>query len=126
MKQRALIIGVSDYEKLEQLSYCRNDGNSMYKTLSWGGYEISESNKLVGNINFATMRKAIMDFFDDSSISPEDILIFYYSGHGIPDVDGDVYLATSEIEPAFPYRNGFSFGRLTKMAQRTNALRSRT
>ena len=96
------------------------------EALSWGGYEISESNKLVGNINFATMRKAIMDFFDDSSISPEDILIFYYSGHGIPDVDGDVYLATSEIEPAFPYRNGFSFGELDENGSKNECFESST
>ena len=67
------------------------------------------------------MRKAIIDFFVDSSISPEDILIFYYSGHGIPDIDGDVYMSTSEIDPDAPYRYGFSFSELTKMAQRTIA-----
>jgi Caspase domain len=90
MQRRALIIGISDYNNLQQLSFCKNDGNSMYKTLCWGGYIIPNDRKLIGRINWAEMRKAIIDFFVDSSISPEDILIFYYSGHAIPDIDGDV------------------------------------
>jgi hypothetical protein len=123
MQRRALIIGISDYNNLQQLSFCKNDGNSMYKTLCWGGYIIPNDRKLIGRINWAEMRKAIIDFFVDSSISPEDILIFYYSGHAIPDIDGDVYMSTSEIDPDAPYRYGFSFSELTKMAQRTIATR---
>ena len=122
-KKRALVIGVSEYEKLEQLSFCKNDGDSIYEVLYSVGYHIPNKKKLVGNVNWERMRKAIIDFFDDSSISPDDTLIFYYSGHGVPDTDGDVYLATSEIEPASPYRSGFSFSELTKMAHRTIATR---
>lgn len=123
MQRRALIIGISDYDKLQNLSFCKNDGNSIYKTLSWGDYIIPNDRKLIGRINWAEMRNAIIDFFVDPSISPEDILIFYYSGHGIPDIDADMYLSTSEIDPDAPYRNGFSFNELTKMAQRTIATR---
>jgi hypothetical protein len=45
--------------------------------------------------------------------------VFYYSGHGIPDVDGDIYLSSSEIEPDEPFRRGFSFNDLAKMIQRS-------
>ena len=105
------------------MSFCKNDADSIYEVLYSVRYHIPNEKKLVGNVNWDRMRKAIIDFFDDSSISPDDTLIFYYSGHGVPDTDGDVYLATSEIEPASPYRSGFSFGELTKMAHRTIATR---
>ncbi|MDQ3969943.1 MAG: tetratricopeptide repeat protein, partial [Thermoproteota archaeon] len=50
-------------------------------------------------------------------------MLFYYSGHGVPDTDGDVYLATSEIDPDAPYRSGFSFSDLTRMMNRTGSMR---
>ena len=64
-----------------------------------------------------------MDFFTDVNNKAQDTLLFYYSGHGIPDVDGDIYLASSEIDPDAPYRRGFSFNELTKMVQRSVSIR---
>jgi len=119
--KRALVIGISDYLKLEQLQFCQHDGNSMFQVLLSVGYAIPHTNKLVGNVSWEEMRKAIIDFFDDPAISPDDTLIFYYSGHGVPDIHGDVYLGTSEIDPASPYRGGFAFSELTKMVQLTIA-----
>ncbi len=119
--KRALVIGVSDYLKLEQLRFCQHDGNSMYQVLRSVGYAIPHTNKLVGNISWERMRKAIIDFFDDPAISLDDTLIFYYSGHGVPDIQGDVYLGTSEIDPASPYRGGFALSELTKVVQMTLA-----
>jgi hypothetical protein len=49
-----------------------------------------------------------MIFFDDVGNNPDDTLLFYYSGHGVPDVDGDIYLASSDTDPDKPYRRGFS------------------
>ena len=69
------------------------------------------------------MREAIIDFFTDVNTKAEDTLLFYYSGHGIPDVDGDIYLASSEIDPDAPFRKGFSFNELTKMIQRSVSIR---
>ncbi len=41
----------------------------------------------------------------------------------MPDVDGDIYLASSDIDPNEPYRRGFSFEELTKMIQRSTSTR---
>ena len=122
MKQRALIIGVSDYNKLQQLNFCQNDGKSMYEALRHLGYDIPDRNKLIGKVDWVKMRKAMMDFFEDPTITHDDILIMYYSGHGVPTND-EVYLATSEIEPDSPHRNGIPFKDLTGMIQRTIANR---
>jgi YVTN family beta-propeller protein len=69
------------------------------------------------------MREAIYDFFDNPSNKPEDTLLFYYSGHGIPDPYGDVFLASSEIDPDRPHRRGFSFGDLTQAINRSVSIR---
>ena len=37
----------------------------------------------------------------------------------MPDVDGDMYLASSDTDPDKPYRRGFSFEELTKMIQKS-------
>jgi uncharacterized caspase-like protein len=61
------------------------------------------------------MRDSIYDFFSDQNTKPDDLLLFYYSGHGVPDADEDVFLATSEIDPHLPSKRGFNFNELTKM-----------
>jgi hypothetical protein len=83
------------------------------------GYEISDKNKLVGEAKGEKVKDAIYDFFDDIRNIPDDTLLFYYSGHGVPDVDGDMYLASSDTDPDKPYRRGFSFEELTKMIQKS-------
>ncbi len=45
---------------------------------------------------------------------PDDLLLFYYSGHGIYD-DGDLYLATSETDPYIPSKRGFNFDELRRL-----------
>jgi type I restriction-modification system DNA methylase subunit len=67
------------------------------------------------------MREAIINFFTDPKIGPTDTLLFYYSGHGVPDEYGDVYFATSEIDHNFPYKRGYSFGDLAKMMEVTTS-----
>jgi uncharacterized caspase-like protein len=61
------------------------------------------------------MRDSIYDFFRAEDINHNDTLLFYYSGHGVPDDDQDVFLATSDIDPNIPSRRGFNFNELTKI-----------
>ncbi|MFZ0225256.1 MAG: caspase family protein [Candidatus Nitrosopolaris sp.] len=117
--QKALVIGISEYTKLEGLNICKNDGTEVYKVLSSLGYEISDKNKLLGEAKGAEVKDVIYDFFGDIGVNPDDTLLFYYSGHGVFDIDGDVYLASSDIDPEEPYRRGFSMEELTKMMQRS-------
>ena len=108
-KKKALIVAISDYANLptdKQLPFCKNDGESMYDLLKTLGYDISESNKLVGKVNWQTMRDALRDFFIPREINSKDTLLFYFSGHGLVDGDGTFYLATSEIDPQNPFDRG--------------------
>jgi len=115
---RALVIGVSDYNEttINDLEFCRNDGEKILETLRTIGYDASNNihNGLIGHVKFDQLRNSIYDFFANPNNGANDTLIFYYSGHGIPDNDGDVYLSTSEVKPEEPYRFGFSFSDLTR------------
>lgn len=95
----------------------------MSKLLSSLGYQINNNHDLIGHVTWEKMRDGIINFFTDMSIKPSDTLLFYYSGHGVPDVDGDVYFATSETDYDFPYKRGFSFKELAKIIQRTISTR---
>jgi hypothetical protein len=124
--RKALIISVSDYyntSNLQTLDFCKNDGEEMYQLLDSLGYEILDNHKLVGHVRFDTMRDAIYDFFDNAHTKAEDTLVFYYSGHGVPAPDGDMCLASSEINPDDPYRRGFSSYELTRLIQNSNSIR---
>jgi uncharacterized protein YjbI with pentapeptide repeats len=124
-RRHALILGVSEYRNndLEQLSFCKNDGQRMCDILTSLGYNVPANRKLIGAIKADQMKESIYDFFTDESISSRDTLIFYYSGHGIPDINGDIYLASSEINPRQPFRSGFAFSDLADMMNRSVSTR---
>ncbi|MFY9869040.1 MAG: caspase family protein [Candidatus Nitrosopolaris sp.] len=103
-RKKALIIAVSEYVKDYPLKYCEKDGIEVSKLLSLPdlAYEIEKKNKLIGYVRSEKMRDAIVDFFNNEEVKPDDMLLFYYSGHGIPDQDGNKYLSSSEIDPELP------------------------
>jgi hypothetical protein len=49
-KRKALIVGISEYASLQKLDFCKKDGQEVYAILSSLGYEISENNKLIGEV----------------------------------------------------------------------------
>lgn len=118
-RRKALVIGISDYTNLQKLDFCKNDVKEVYEVLSSLGYDISDKFRLVGEAKGEKVRDAIFDFFDNVNNNLDDTLLFYYSGHGVPDADGDIYLASTDIDPDKPYRRGFSFEELTKMIQKS-------
>ncbi len=118
-KKKAMVVAVSKYdnEQVQDLPFCENDGESMHSTLKSLGYEIAEKNVLIGKINGIQMKDAIYDFFNDRTIRSKDTVLFYYSGHGMPDID-TVYLSSSDIDPEEPGKRGFSFEELRKMVNK--------
>jgi hypothetical protein len=120
-RRKALIIGVSEYENndLKPLPFCKQDADKMFDLLKSQGYLIPNDRNLIGEVKAHQMKDAIYDFFTEENIKSQDLLLFYYSGHGIPDVDDDVFLASSEINPIQPFRKGFLFSELTKMMNRS-------
>ena len=120
-QKKALVVGISDYTNLQALDFCKNDGTEIYEILSSLGYEISDKNKPVGEAKGERLKDVIYDFFDDKRNNLDDTLVFYYSGHGVPGADGEMYLASSDTDPDKPYRRGFSFEELRKRMENTIA-----
>lgn len=57
-RKKALIIAISEYDKanhLEDLPFCRNDGDEMINVLKSQGYEILDNHKLVGYVKYDVM-----------------------------------------------------------------------
>lgn len=118
--KKGIIISISDYDILQPLEFCRNDGTEMYELLKSLNYEIQTDHNLIGRVKWVEMRSAIVDFFRNISIKPSDTLLFYYSGHGILD-NGDHYLAPSETDPFSPDKNGFLFEELTRLMNKSHS-----
>ncbi len=91
----ALIIGNSHYQdsRLAQLVTPQEDVNDLASVLrapDIGGFE--EVTTLVDESD-ATTRLGIEDFFADKK--PDDLLVMYFSGHGVRDEQGRLYLAVN-------------------------------
>jgi uncharacterized protein YjbI with pentapeptide repeats len=124
-KRKALIIGVSNYDYLDNLDFCKNDGNEMYNFLKEGlEFEIRDEFKLTGNrVEHFSIHDKIISFFTDPIINSNDTLLFYYSGHGIPDIDFNLYLASSETDPDRPMLRSFPFDKLTDLVNQNTSKR---
>ena len=125
-QKKALVIAVSNYQNndLHDLDFCEKDGMEIYKTLKSLGYEMYGENQLIGNVSAQKIRDTVTDFFINNDIKTNDTLLFYYSGHGVPDSDGNVYLASTEIDPDVPIKRGFSFEVLTTIVGRSPSKKS--
>ena len=119
--KKALIVSISDYNDLENLDFCKNDGNEMFDILSNLGYEIPLHRKLIGNVEDTTVKKAIIDFFRTNTNDTADTLLFYFSGHGVLDGYEGRYFATSNINSAIPEENGIPFEFLTQQMDRSSS-----
>ena len=111
----AMVVAVSDYdsEHLRQLEFCKNDGAEMNKVLKNIGYEIKPNNLMVGKVDGHSLNDGIIEFFEDNEIKALDTVLFYFSGHGIPDTD-DTFLSSTNIDVSKPRLRGFSFNDLMK------------
>ena len=112
--KKALVVAVSSYDifsKLKPLEFCKNDGLEMYAVLKELRYDIPDNRRLIGYVDSSTLRNAIFDFFNGGE--ENDILVFYYSGHGVPDNRSMIHLAPSDIDSGRPMIKGFPFDDLT-------------
>jgi uncharacterized protein YjbI with pentapeptide repeats len=85
--------------------------------LSDNGYEIRERDKLIGRVDGNLLRDNIIEFFTDN-ISSDDLIVFYFSGHGYYDErTTKTYLVSSDFNKSKPLLRGFSFDDLTTLVE---------
>jgi len=92
-KRKALIISSYNYQdpKLKPLEAPVVDADSLVKVLKdalIGGFDT----EMLPNATSQQVRTKIEDFFFDAG--RDDTLLLYFTGHGVKDPDGNLYLAT--------------------------------
>ena len=130
----ALIIGVDTYYRkgldgkpsLPQLPSSKNDAIDFSNLIGSEkfGFNRYPHSPIIGSdldrLNgFIEIHRAIKDFFNNANI--EDILLFYFSGHGIRRQDEEVYLATPQVDPKDPLFEGFRLSDLTRLVNSSRA-----
>jgi uncharacterized caspase-like protein len=111
MPRRAVIVGINEYvdkENIPNLKGAEADAREMRDALcNRGGFEVKEHHFLQGpKATCSAIRKAISDLLwasDECYLS-----LFYFSGHGIVDSYGNLYLATYDIRKNEPFVAGIN------------------
>ncbi|CAF4072631.1 unnamed protein product, partial [Rotaria sp. Silwood1] len=75
-RKLALVIGIGEYEKIEQLSNPVNDAKDMSSKLRSVDFTVT----MALNLNRVQMKRALLEF--ESSIQSGDMVLFYFAGHG--------------------------------------------
>jgi hypothetical protein len=99
--RKALIVANFDYQEaaLRRLSAPLQDAEALASVLGdgvVGGFEVTS----LLNQSSSLVSQAIEEFFRFSNPKPDDLLLFYFSGHGITDEDGRLYFATADTRLA--------------------------
>ncbi len=96
----ALLIGVSEYgEGIPSLSAPRNDVTAMKQVLEnpkMGGFD---EVTILPDPDLAEMQKAVQQIF--ASRSKDDLVLLFFSGHGITDDNNKLYFATKGTSKNF-------------------------
>jgi hypothetical protein len=98
-QRKALIIANDEYthEALKNLRAPRTDAKALGSVLGdpqIGGFDTVQ---VVSNQPAHVMQAHIDDLFSDSR--PDDLLLLYFSGHGLKDDSGELFFAGSETRP---------------------------
>jgi hypothetical protein len=98
-RKYALFVGNCDYDSeslynLESPIADVQDLANLFRDTSIGGFD--EVKELI-NSTESKIRQIISSFFLHKK--PEDLLLLYFSGHGILDDKGDLYLAAKDTQP---------------------------
>src|SRR6185503_3275112 len=89
----ALIIGNTEYidPGLAQLTAPGKDAEDFARVLEDQDIGAFDNVKILFNQLSSTVRESIDEFFDQKK--PDDLLVLYFSGHGVRDELGSLYLA---------------------------------
>ena len=95
----ALLIGNDQYadQKLGELEAVRADLAGLQMVLEDEEIGHFDNVRVLVNERFGSIQEALAEFFMQDK-SPDDLLLVYFSGHGILDRAGDLYLAVSDTK----------------------------
>jgi uncharacterized caspase-like protein len=91
-KRVALVIGMSRYQQVAQLTNPARDADAMSALFKKAGFDVVDNER---DLSISELRRVIREF---SEISRDaDISVVYYAGHGI-EVDGTNYLVPADAK----------------------------
>ena len=91
-KRVALVIGMSRYQRVPQLTNPAHDADAMAALFKKAGFDVVDNERDLG---IADLRRVVREFSEVSRDA--DISVVYYAGHGI-EVDGTNYLVPADAK----------------------------
>ena len=123
MARHALLLGVTTFkdERLATLNAPANDVEALAEVLrdpARGGF-----GSVVTGIDddFLTMRDRVVTLF--SNRDPDDLLLLYYSGHGVLPSNNRLFLATTETRLDMPQARSIAAAEIRDLMDQTRAAR---
>ncbi len=107
----AIIVGINKYEAEEEipvLDGAENDAKEILKRLTTAAdFKVPDNYFLIGKkATHRAINKAISDVFRKDV--DNNLVLFYFSGHGIVDENNEGYLAPYDMDPDDPYICGIN------------------
>ena len=93
-KRVALVVGISKYQHVPQLTNPARDADAVAALLKQAGFDVVNNQRDLGIVD---LRRVIREFSETSRDA--DIAVVYYAGHGI-EVDGTNYLVPADAKLA--------------------------
>lgn len=111
-------IGMSEYENKDfNLKYAQKDANDLNKLLQKNRTYKEVKSKHILNKNFTkTVFDSLTVFLQQASIN--DVILFYYAGHGLLDEQFNYFLATYNTDFNNPAEEGLPFDALENLFER--------
>jgi Caspase domain len=117
----AVIVGVNQYEEddIPHLAGAEYDAQELRKKLIENNFQVSDQHFLLGEHATRTaILKAISDIFHNEIDA--ELVIFYFSGHGVLDEKKEGYIAPYDLYPKAPFVSGIRMEDLKYAIERSN------
>ncbi|XDD56118.1 caspase domain-containing protein [Leptospira sp. WS4.C2] len=122
-KRFGFVVGVSEYKDLNlgDLKTAKSDALGMTKILfSYGSYNRIQTLVQEGSANSTPTKYNILSNFEAllEETNPDDLFVFYFSGHGVVDYNDKVYLLPEDANPLQPFESGIAVEQLLEMTRK--------
>ncbi len=118
----AMLVGVEDYQQCNDLRYVRNDVRRLEEVLMQrGGVGPAQVLVLADDARAGETKHPTKENIEDQLVRwlklplEDDQLILYFSGHGVRDAEGRLYLAPSDLDPARIEETGIALSKLHEL-----------
>jgi hypothetical protein len=120
----AVLVGVNkyqDYDQIPTLAGAENDAEELRKRLITNNdFEVLDGHLLLGEHATRTaILRAVSDIFRNDRNT--ELVLFYFSGHGVVDENQEGYIAPYDMYPKDPFVSGIRMEDLKYLIERSNS-----